>query len=85
MTPLEEQIQANMLKVVPDLKQVWTIRLLAGGAVYFLLGGRSVRLVAAGGAVYYLVEKKYIKTQTQQVEQKVVETFEAMKQRLFGK
>jgi hypothetical protein len=84
MTPLEQDIQNNIAKVTPDLKQIWTIRLLAGGAVYFLLGGRNVRMVAAGGAVYYLVEKKYIKTEIAKAENKVIETFEQMKKRMFG-
>jgi len=84
MSPLEQEIQANIARIEPDLKQKWARRFLAGGAVYFLLGGREVRAVAAVGAVYYLVQKKVIQTEQQKVVTKVVESFEEMKKRLFG-
>ena len=43
-----------------DPKKVWATRILTGGAIYYLLGGREMRVAVAGAAVLYLVNKKYI-------------------------
>jgi len=41
-----------------DPKKVWATRILTGGAIYYLLGGREMRVAVAGAAVLYLVNKK---------------------------
>ncbi len=91
MSPLEQQ-QAAMIargKVQPDELTKWSRRLLAGGAVYFLLGGREVRVVTAAGVIYYLVQKKVIQEKQEQfkedVKDKGKEMYNEIKNRLFGK
>lgn len=79
-TPLEQEIALRIEAKEPDVLQLWTRRFLAGGAIYFLLGGKEVRFVAAAGAVYYLVQKKVIQSE----KQKVIESVEEIKKRLFG-
>lgn len=85
MTPLETALQKTIAKTGPDLQTIWTRRLLAGGAVYFLLGGREVRLVVAGGTIYYLVQKKIIQTETDKAIKQAQNSLEDLKNKIFGK
>ena len=80
MSPLEQEIQNRIAKEEPKELEKWTNRFIVAGAVYFLLGGREVRLVVGAGTAYYLVQKKVIQTE----RQKAIETLEEAKKRLFG-
>lgn len=85
MNALESQIQERIATPTLSEKEKWAHRFLAGGAIYFLLGGREVRAVVAAGTVYYLVQKKVIKDKTEDTKNKVQENLDALKKKLFGK